>query len=72
MWRWLCLVLPLILLPLESSAVSAEEKGLAIVEEADRRDSGWEDQIADMVMILRNKQGQESKRHCFFELYTFS
>lgn len=41
---------------------SPEEKGLAIAEEADRRDTGWVDQYSDMKMILRNKQGQESTR----------
>ena len=39
-----------------------EEKGLAIAEEMDRRDRGWKDQRADLVMTLRNRQGQESRR----------
>jgi len=43
-------------------AETAEEKGRAIVEEADRRDSGWVDSTSNMRMILRNKQGQESER----------
>lgn len=43
-------------------STSPESKGLAIAEEADRRDSGWVDQFADMKMILRNKQGQKSTR----------
>ena len=43
-------------------AETAEEKGLAIAEEADRRDSGWGDQEAEMVMTLRNRQGEESVR----------
>lgn len=62
MRRWL---LPLLLLTLalpEVWAETAEEKGLAIAREADRRDSGWVDQVADMEMILRNRQGQESRR----------
>ncbi|MEH6357352.1 MAG: outer membrane lipoprotein-sorting protein [Pseudomonadales bacterium] len=41
---------------------SPESKGLAIAQEADRRDTGWVDQISDLKMILRNKQGQESTR----------
>lgn len=41
---------------------SPESKGLAIAQEADRRDTGWIDQTADLKMILRNKQGQESTR----------
>jgi len=41
---------------------TAEEKGLAIAMEADRRDSGFGDYTANMTMILKNKQGKESKR----------
>jgi hypothetical protein len=41
---------------------SPESKGLAIAHEADRRDTGWIDQISDLKMILRNNQGQESTR----------
>jgi outer membrane lipoprotein-sorting protein len=40
----------------------AEEKGLEIATEADRRDDGWQDQTADLQMILRNRHGQESVR----------
>ncbi len=40
----------------------AQAKGLAIAEEMERRDSGWGDQRAQMIMILRNRQGQESRR----------
>jgi outer membrane lipoprotein-sorting protein len=43
-------------------AETPEEKGLAIAMEADRRDSGFKDYTAEMTMILRNKQGKESKR----------
>ena len=44
-------------------ALSAEEqKGLDISMEAKKRDLGWQDSTADMVMLLRNKQGQESIR----------
>ncbi len=41
---------------------SAEARGLAIAQEADRRDTGWIDQTAEMKMILRNRQGEESTR----------
>jgi len=51
-----------LLLPLSSPAESPEEKGLAIAIEADKRDTGWVDQKADLKMTLRNKQGQESTR----------
>ncbi|MEJ1408739.1 MAG: outer membrane lipoprotein-sorting protein, partial [Candidatus Sedimenticola sp. (ex Thyasira tokunagai)] len=43
-------------------AETAEEKGLAIAKESKARDIGWSDMQADMKMILRNKQGQESLR----------
>ncbi|HIP82168.1 MAG TPA: outer membrane lipoprotein-sorting protein [Desulfocapsa sulfexigens] len=41
---------------------TAEEKGLAIVMEADKRDEGFGDYTANMTMILKNRQGKESKR----------
>lgn len=41
---------------------TAEETGLAIATEAARRDDGFSDYTANMTMILRNKQGEESKR----------
>jgi len=37
-------------------------KGLAIAVEADKRDTGFSDQTANMVMELRNKQGDVSTR----------
>lgn len=43
-------------------AETVEQKGLQIAREVERRDSGWNDQTADMVMILRNRQGDESRR----------
>jgi len=50
------------LLPAFSYAETAEEKGLAIAVEADKRDTGFSDQTASMVMELRNKQGDVSTR----------
>lgn len=43
-------------------AFADQAKGLKIAKEADKRDTGFADFTADMIMILRNKQGQESKR----------
>ena len=43
-------------------AQSPEERGLAIAREMENRDRGWKDQRADLVMTLRNRQGQESRR----------
>jgi hypothetical protein len=54
-----CLLLSL---PLHVFAATPEETGLAIAVEADRRDTGFGDSIAAMEMILRNKQGDESRR----------
>ena len=45
-----------------NAALAAEERGLAIAVEADRRDQGFGDQVADLTMILRNRHGQESRR----------
>jgi hypothetical protein len=39
-----------------------EARGLSIAVEADRRDSGFGDLTAELVMILRNRHGQESRR----------
>lgn len=45
-----------------AQAESPEDKGLAIAKEADRRNNGYGDAKVTMEMILRNKQGEESKR----------
>lgn len=50
-------------LPTLATAETPEEKGLAIAQEADHRDIGWQDQTASLEMTLRNRHGQESKRH---------
>ncbi len=47
---------------LNVAAQTAEEKGLLIVQEADKRDTGWVDSKANLQMILTNKQGQKSER----------
>ena len=52
------IVLLAVALPPEAGAESPEEKGLAIAREMDRRDRGWGDQRANLIMILRNRQGQ--------------
>ena len=60
------MLLPIVLLAVtlahDAHAQTPEEKGLAIAREMDRRDSGWKDQRASLVMTLRNRQGQESRR----------
>jgi outer membrane lipoprotein-sorting protein len=44
------------------SAQTPEERGLEIANEAERRDTGWQDSRAEMKMILRNRQGDTSER----------
>lgn len=61
----LSILLPLniaLLAPISAAAESAEEKGLAIAKEADKRNTGWKDQTANMKMILTNRQNQTSIR----------
>lgn len=58
-------LVPILILLVLSTPLAAEtdtEKGLRIAQAADRRDSGWKDQTADMIMILRNRAGSESRR----------
>ena len=43
-------------------ALTPEERGLEIAQEQDRRDLGFGDSTANMEMILRNRNGQESTR----------
>ena len=50
------------LLPVIAPAETSAEKGLAIAVEADARDKGFGDSTASMDMILRNRQGDESRR----------
>lgn len=54
-------------LPAAPRAETAEEKGLRIAEETDRRDAGFGDFRAELVMVLRNRQGQESERQLRIE-----
>lgn len=56
------LILLSLLLPATALADDAVERGLAIAQEADRRDTGFHDFRADMTMLLRNRQGEESLR----------
>jgi outer membrane lipoprotein-sorting protein len=57
------LLLILLLLPPTLFAETAEERGLAIAIEVDRRDTGFDNFEASMEMKLRNKHGEESNRH---------
>jgi len=57
------LLLLLILLPLELAAQTPAERGLEIALEADRRDTGFGDLMAELTMLLRNRHGEESVRY---------
>ena len=46
----------------EMFAQSAEEKGLEIAIAADKADQGFESTSVNLTMVLRNKNGQESRR----------
>lgn len=61
MKRW-PLVLLACLISTGALAETAEEKGLRLAKEADARDAGFGDYVADMEMILRNRAGDESAR----------
>ena len=41
---------------------SPEARGLAVAVAVDQRDSGWKDNASSMLMVLRNRSGQESTR----------
>ncbi len=53
----------LLLISASAVAETSEGKGLAIAIAADKRDTGFETQTADLIMTLRNRQGQESTRY---------
>ncbi len=52
----------LLLVPMLASGTEGDERGLEIMREVDRRGVGFEDMSAELEMILKNKQGQESSR----------
>ena len=58
----IALLFPFVFFSESIIAETAEEKGLAIAKEADKRDTGWGDQTASLKMVLRNRHGKESTR----------
>ena len=52
-----------LLTPLVVSAETPEEIGLRIAMDADARDTGYGDSEVNMIMVLRNRHGEESVRH---------
>lgn len=57
-----CLAILLCILSLEVTAGAPEEMGLAIAIQMEKRDSGWQDETAQIKMVLRNALGDESIR----------
>jgi len=45
-----------------NTTTDSQKKGRLIAEMADCRDTGWVNQKADMLMILRNRKGDETER----------
>lgn len=60
-FRWLFAAL-LVGSTASALAQTAEEKGLTIAQQTKQRDHGWQDMQAQMTMVLRNSEGQESIR----------
>jgi outer membrane lipoprotein-sorting protein len=62
MLRTMLAAIAITMLPVTLLAETAEDRGLAIAVEADKRDEGFDDSTANMTMELRNKQGDSSIR----------
>jgi outer membrane lipoprotein-sorting protein len=56
------LAVSVLYIPDDILAETPEKKGLAIAVEADQRNIGFKNSTADMLMILKNRHGQESRR----------
>jgi outer membrane lipoprotein-sorting protein len=46
----------------QAEGAGSDEKGLAIAKERKLRDTGWGDSVAELTMVLRNNQGQQTER----------
>ena len=46
-----------------TSTHTPQERGLTIAVEADQRDTGFVDSVADLTMVLKNRHGEESVRY---------
>lgn len=61
--KYIILLSSLLLSPGVSTAeMTAEERGLDIATEADLRDAGFNDNTAEVVMVLKNRHGESSER----------
>lgn len=54
------LAILMLALPLIATAQTSQEKGLAIAKQQDQKNSGFKDYTNDIVMTLKNAQGQET------------
>lgn len=54
---------------LTAFAVTPEEKGLAIVQEAEDRDTGWGSSETVLTMVLTNRHGQSSTRELTMRVF---
>lgn len=62
LWIWMLSLM----VALTAWAETAEEKGLEIAREMERRDMGWQSVRADLTMILTDRQGEVSTRQIRF------
>ena len=60
--KYFAFIILLLSFQLIAYAQTPEELGLAIAQEMDKRDEGFKDTRADLVMLLRNRRGDESTR----------
>ncbi len=60
--KQIIILLALLSMSVAGFAETDEQKGLQIIEEVDRRDTGFEDNIAELEMVLNNRQGDHSVR----------
>lgn len=60
--KWLSLVFIASVIATPVFSQTAEEKGFEIAQEQKLRDSGWQDTVAEMTMILFNANGDKSER----------
>jgi hypothetical protein len=63
MWKIIFILLCIHSLSTLVHAESPEEKGLVVALEDSRRDNGFGDFTVDQIMVLTNRQGDESKRY---------
>jgi outer membrane lipoprotein-sorting protein len=56
------LMATLLALAASADSTTPEDRGLEVAQEVERRDAGFADQSSSIEMILRNRQGEESRR----------